>query len=147
MVLHKMEGLKDYLRFLQSSPAEVEALYQGLLISVTNFFRNPETFAVLKTKVFPKLTQDRSRHEPVRIWVLGCSTGEEAYSIAIAFAEFAEASGRLIPVQVFASDLNGVAIEKARAGLYSKNILHDVSPERLRRFFVERRVPDRCMGN
>src|SRR6516164_2411715 len=137
MVLHKMEGLKDYLRFLQSSPAEVEALYQGLLISVTNFFRNPETFAVLKTKVFPKLTQDRSRHEPVRIWVLGCSTGEEAYSIAIAFAEFAEASGRQIPVQVFATDLNGAAIEKARAGLYSKNILHDVSPERLRRFFVE----------
>ena len=78
MVLHKMEGLKDYLRFLQSSPAEVEALYQGLLISVTNFFRNPETFAVLKTKVFPKLTEDRSRHEPVRIWVLGCSTGQEA---------------------------------------------------------------------
>src|SRR6516164_1542591 len=137
MVLHKMEGLKDYLRFLQSSPAEVEALYQGLLISVTNFFRNPETFAVLKTKVFPKLTQDRSRHEPVRIWVLGCSTGEEAYSIAISFAEFVEASGRLIPVQVFATVFNGAAIEKARAGLYSKNILHDVSPERLHRFFVE----------
>src|SRR6516164_3685613 len=137
MVLHKMEGLKDYLRLLQSNPAEVEALYQGLLISVTNFFRNPETFAVLKTKVFPKLTQDRSRHEPVRIWVLGCSTGEEAYSIAISFAEFVKASGRLIPVQVFATDLNGAAIEKARAGLYSKNILHDVSPERLRRFFVE----------
>lgn len=137
MVLHKMERLKDYRRFLQSSPAEVEALYQDLLISVTSFFRNPETFAVLKSKVFPRLTQDRSRHEPVRIWVLGCSTGEEAYSIAITFAEVAEASGRPIPIQVFASDLNGAAIEKARAGIYSKNIMQDVSLERLRRFFVE----------
>jgi two-component system CheB/CheR fusion protein len=137
MVLHKIDGLKEYGRFLQGSPAEVQALYQDLLISVTNFFRNPETFAVLKTKVFPRLTQDRSRHEPVRIWVLGCSTGEEAYSIAIAFAEFAEASGRPIPVQVFATDLNGTAIDKARTGIYSKNITHDVSAERLRRFFVE----------
>src|SRR5712692_5816735 len=137
MVLHKIEGVKDYLRFLQSSPAEVEALYQDILISVTSFFRDPEMFEVLKTKVFPKLTQDRSRHEPVRIWVLGCSTGEEAYSIAIAFAEVVEASGRAIAGQVFATDLNGAAIEKARRGVYSKNIVHDVSPERLRRFFVE----------
>jgi two-component system CheB/CheR fusion protein len=137
-VLHKMEGLGDYVRFLQSNPTEVEALYQDILISVTSFFRNPEAFEVLKSKVFPRLTQERSRHEPVRIWVLGCSTGEEAYSTAIALAEFAEASGRQIPLQVFATDLNGAAIEKARAGIYSKTVTQDVTPERLRRFFVER---------
>src|SRR6266849_5363874 len=137
VVLYKMEDLGAYVRFLQSNPAEVEALYQDVLISVTSFFRNPEAFEALKGNVFPRLTQGRSRHEPVRIWVLGCSTGEEAYSIAIAFAEFAEASGRQIPLQLFATDLNGAGIEKARAGIYSKTITQDVSPERLRRFFVE----------
>src|SRR6266545_3261647 len=137
VVLHKMEGLGDYVRFLQSNPAEVEALYQDVLISVTSFFRNPEAFEMLKGKVFPRLTQERSRHEAMRIWVLGCSTGEEAYSIAIAFAEFGEASGRQIPLQLFATDLNGVGIEKARAGIYSKTVTQEVSPERLRRFFVE----------
>src|SRR5712691_2687787 len=137
VVLHKMEGLGDYVRFLQSNPAEVEALYQDVLISVTSFFRNPEAFEMLKGMVFPRLAQERSLHEPMRIWALGCSTGEEAYSIAIAFAEFAEVSGRQIPLQLFATDLNGAGIEKARAGIYSKTVTQDVSPERLRRFFVE----------
>ena len=128
VVLHKMEDLGAYVHFLQSNPAEVEALYQDVLISVTSFFRNPEAFEALKGNVFPRLTQGRSRHEPVRIWVLGCSTGEEAYSIAIAFAEFAEASGRQIPLQLFATDLNGAGIEKARAGIYSKTITRTSRP-------------------
>src|SRR5262249_54048520 len=104
---------------------------------VTSFFRNPDAFETLKTRVFPKLTQDRTRNEPVRIWVQGCSTGEEAYSLAIAFTEHCEATGRTVPLQVFATDLNGAGIEQGRAGLYNKSIAHDVSPERLRRFFVE----------
>src|SRR5262249_54586601 len=137
MVLHKMEGLKDYARYLQSNPAEVEALYQDILISVTSFFRDPEGFDMLRLKVFPRLAQERSRHDPVRIWVLGCSTGEEAYSHAINLVEFAERLGRPVPAQIFATDLNGAGIEKARAGSYSKNIVQDVSPERLRRFFVD----------
>ena len=91
-VLHKMEGLKEYARFLQSNPAEAGALYQDVLISVTSFFRNPEAFEVLKSKVFPRLVKDRLRHDPVRVWSIGCSTGEEAYSIAMAFAEFVELS-------------------------------------------------------
>src|SRR5262249_38181198 len=136
-VLHKMEGLKEYARLLESNPAEVDALYQDVLISVTSFFRNPEAFEVLKSKIFPKLTKDRSRHDPVRIWVLGCSTGEEAYSVAMAFSEFAADAGREIPFQVFATDLTGVSIEKARAGIYSKSIAEDVSPERWRLFFSE----------
>ena len=135
-VLHKMD-LRDYARLLQSSPAEIEALYQDVLINVTTFFRNPEAFEVLKTKVFPRLVRDRSRHDPVRIWSIGCSTGEEAYSLAMAYVEFAEAAQVQVPLQVFATDLNGAGIEKARAGVYSRSIVHEVSPERLRRFFFE----------
>ncbi len=137
VVLHKLEGLQDYGQFLQRNPAEVEALYRDLLISVTSFFRDPTAFQVLKSTVFPMVTRDRSRHDPVRIWVLGCSTGEEAYSLAILFAEFAETLRSQMPLQIFATDLNGAGIEKARAGLYLKTIAQDVSLERLRRFFVE----------
>jgi two-component system CheB/CheR fusion protein len=136
-VLHKMDGLRDYARFLQGDPAETEALYQDVLISVTSFFRNSDAFEILKSKVFPRLVKDRSRHDPVRVWSIGCSTGEEAYSIAIAWAEFSEAARLQIPLQVFATDLNGASIEKARAGIYRRSIVQDVSPERLRRFFFE----------
>ncbi len=135
MILHKVEGLQDYARFLRKNPGEVEALYQDTLIRVTRFFRNPETFEALKAKVLPKLLKNRSGQEPLRVWVPGCSTGEEAYSIAI--AELAAARGSQLPVQVFATDLNVECIDKARAGVYSQNITHDVSPERLRRFFAE----------
>ena len=137
MVLHKTDRLQDYLGLLEDLPGEAEALYHDVLINVTSFFRNPEAFEVLKTKVLPKLIDERSRHEPVRIWVLGCSTGEEAYSIAIAFSELCADVGREVALQIFATDLNAASIEKARAGIYSKNIAQDVSPERLRRFFTE----------
>jgi two-component system CheB/CheR fusion protein len=137
MVLHKLEGLEDYARLLQKENAEAEALYQDILINVTCFFRNPETFEALKEKALTTLFKDRSRQEPLRVWVLGCSTGEEAYSTAIACTEYAEASDSQLRIQVFASDLNAVGIEKARAGAYSKDIVQDVSPERLRRYFVE----------
>jgi two-component system CheB/CheR fusion protein len=137
MVLHKLDGLTDYVRFLQANPAEVEALFQDLLITVTSFFRNPEAYEALKAHVFPKLTEERSRHDPVRVWALGCSTGEEAYSIAMAFTEYVESTGRHVNAQIFATDLNGAGVEKARAGIYGKGIAQDVSAERLRRFFVE----------
>jgi two-component system CheB/CheR fusion protein len=137
MVLHKVERLQDYVRVLNEVPGELEALYQDVLINVTSFFRNPEAFEALKGTIFPKLVENRSRHDPVRIWVLGCSTGEEAYSIAMAFSEFATNVGRDIPVQIFATDVNGVSVEKARAGVYSKHLVQDISSERLRRFFAE----------
>jgi two-component system CheB/CheR fusion protein len=137
MVLNKTETLRDYARLLRKNPGEVEALYQDILINVTRFFRDPETFEALKSAILPGLFANRSRPEPLRVWVLGCSTGEEAYSIAILFAELAHAKGAQIPVQVFATDLNGAVIEKARAGVYPMSIAQDVSPERLRRFFVE----------
>ena len=137
MLLHKFEGLQDYVRYLQATPPEAEALYQDILINVTSFFRDPEVYEVIKTTVFPRLTEEKSRHEQVRVWALGCSTGEEAYSLAMAYTEYAEASGRRMPMQIFATDLNGAGIEKARTGIYPKGIAQDLSPERLRRFFVE----------
>jgi two-component system CheB/CheR fusion protein len=137
MVLNKLESMDDYVRFLQENAAEVEALYQDILINVTSFFRNPETFVVLQERIFPHIVRHRAPDEPIRIWTLGCSTGEEAYSIAIAFAEFAGEQSENIPVQIFATDLNERGIEKARAGLYSKDIAEDVAPERIRRFFTE----------
>jgi len=137
MLLQKSEGLPQYLAFLHENPAELEALYQDVLISVTRFFRDPECFDALKSTVFPKLLEGRSRHEPLRVWTLGCSTGEEAYSVAMAFAELSDVSGGLTPLQLFATDLNGLAIDRARAGVYPKDIALDVSPDRLRQFFLE----------
>ncbi|HXO20029.1 MAG TPA: chemotaxis protein CheB [Thermoanaerobaculia bacterium] len=137
MMLLKVEGLRDYARLVAGSAGEAQALFSEILVNVTSFFRNPETFERLKEKVFPKLCQERAKQEALRIWTVGCSSGEEAYSIGIAFAEFTAASGHHVPAQIFATDLNGVAIAKARAGVYPKSIAQNVSPERLRRFFAE----------
>ncbi len=137
MILNKLDGLMEYAEYLRNNPAEVENLYQDILINVTSFFRDPDTFEALKEKIFPRIVEHRAPDEPVRIWVVGSSTGEEAYSIAMAFSEFAGEHAKHILVQIFATDLNERSIERARAGLYSKNIAEDVSPERLRRFFTE----------
>jgi two-component system CheB/CheR fusion protein len=137
IVFHKLESITDYLTLLKSDAAEAHALYQDILISVTSFFRNPQAFEALKTEVFPKITQSRSRHDPVRVWTLACSTGEEAYSIAMAYAEFLEDTGLSVPIQVFATDLNEASVERARLGVYPKSAVEHVSPERLRRFFVQ----------
>jgi two-component system, chemotaxis family, CheB/CheR fusion protein len=137
MALLRLAGAAEYARFLKGNPGEVEALYQDILISVTTFFRNPEAFETLKTKIFPRLLKDRSRQDPLRVWVLGCATGEEAYSLAIALTEYVSESGSVVPLMVYATDLNNVGIEKARSGLYPKSIANDISPERLRRFFVD----------
>jgi len=137
MVFCKASSLSEYVKFLEQSPEEAEALYQDILINVTSFFRDPAAFESLQRKVFPRLLVDRSRADPVRLWTLGCSTGQEAYSLAIAFTEAAEAAGSSAYLQLFATDLNATAIEKARAGVYGKEIAEVVSAERLQRFFVE----------
>jgi two-component system, chemotaxis family, CheB/CheR fusion protein len=137
MLLNKVEGYDEYARYLNAHPEEVENLYQDILINVTSFFRQPETFELLKKRIFPQIIDSRPNDEPVRVWVLGCSTGEEAYSIAMAFAELTSDRSDHIPVQIFATDVNDRGIEKARAGLYSKNITEDISADRLRRFFIE----------
>src|SRR5438105_2629054 len=137
MVLNKIPKLPAYLTFLRSHPSELEALYQDVLIHVTSFFRDPETFEVLKQKVFPRMIKSRTPDDPVRAWVLGCSTGQEAYSIAMAYLEFASKASSQVPLQIFATDLNETLLEKSRAGLYSKAQVQDLSPERLRRFFLQ----------
>jgi two-component system, chemotaxis family, CheB/CheR fusion protein len=137
MALLKMEAFADYTRLLEESASESQTLYQDILINVTSFFRDPEAFEALKTKVFPRLAETLGKDESLRVWTLGCSTGQEAYSVAMACAEFAEATGRRNPLQLFATDVNATGIDKARAGVYSKEHTAELSPERLRRFFVE----------
>lgn len=136
MALHKIEALPDYVALLQRNRGEVDALYQDLLINVTNFFRNTDVFEALRTVVYPELLKRREHNPaPIRIWVPGCSTGEETYSHAIALLEYLAEVRAEIPVQIFGTDLSEPAIQRARAGVYRENIQTDVTPLRLRRFF------------
>lgn len=136
MVLTKQDRVEDYTRFLRGNAEELDALFSDVLISVTSFFRNPEVFEALKNDVLPKLLAQRG-DDPVRCWVLGCSTGQEAYSLAMVFLEAARKVTRARTLQVFATDLNEKLLEKARHGLYAKTLAQDISPERLREFFIE----------
>ncbi|MBD2452417.1 PAS domain-containing protein [Nostoc sp. FACHB-152] len=135
MVLYNLESLEDYVQYLQNHPDEVQALYYEILISVTSFFRDLDAYQALKQRVFPVITQGKSVDEPIRIWVPGCATGEEVYSIAISLMEFLENVLPKPTIQIFATDINETAIEKARLGIYKPSQIIDVSPERLRRFF------------
>lgn len=136
MLLLKMTVLPEYIEYLRGHPAEVNALYQDILINVTGFFRDPEAFETLKREIAPKILRERGNDAAVRIWVPGCSTGEEAYSLAIILLESLGDMATNVPVQIFATDLSEAALAKARTGIYMENISLDVSPERLRRFFV-----------
>jgi len=135
MALHQIASIRDYVTYAQSTPIEVEALFRDLLIGVTSFFRDPEVFKAIEVAVIPKLFADKHGGSPVRVWSLGCSTGEEAYSVAILLAEYQAAATQNVPVQIFATDIDSQAIATARAGLYPPSIAADVSPERLARFF------------
>jgi two-component system CheB/CheR fusion protein len=137
MVLNKFAKLKDYCSMLKSNPNEVDALYDDFLINVTSFFRDPEFYKILGKEVFPALVKQRQSDDPLRIWVAGCATGEEAYSVAICLIEFLEKSKSTIPVQIFASDLDASAIEHARLGVYSLSTLQGVTPLHLKRYFVK----------
>ncbi|MGH8059818.1 MAG: CheR family methyltransferase, partial [Candidatus Entotheonellia bacterium] len=123
--------------YLQQHRDELDALYHDLLIKVTGFFRDPDTFEALKREVFPSLMHERPSNKPIRIWVPGCASGEEVYSIAICLLEFLGERTFNPAIQVFATDVDEVTLTKARAGRYIENIALDVSPERLRRFFVK----------
>ncbi len=137
MMLLKIETLKRYSQFLIENRSEVEALFRDVLIHVTSFFRDPEIFEALKTEVFPALLKERSPEAPIRMWVAGCSTGEEVYSLAIALLEFLSDASSTQDVQIFATDVDTGALERARQGEYPESIAAEVSSERLRRFFVK----------
>ncbi len=136
LAVHQIDRLDDYVHHLQQTPAEVEALFRDLLIGVTNFFRDPEAFAALKEQVLPRLFAGKDAGAAIRVWVPGCSSGEEAYSIAILLQEQMELLKRSFRVQVFATDIDGGAIGQARSGLYPASVAPDISPERLSRFFA-----------
>src|SRR5262245_714903 len=137
MVLHRQERLEDYLSLVEKTPEEVQALYEDLLIDVTGFFRDPESFEALKAIVFPSILKAMTTEGTIRAWVPGCSTGEEAYSIAMVLMEVLGERAPGVAVQIFATDVSESAIEEARAGIYRESIVADVTPERLRRFFVK----------
>ena len=136
MAIHQIDTMDGYLRYSQQTPAEVETLFRDMLIGVTNFFRDPEAFKMIEEQIIPKLFACKRREMVIRIWVPGCSTGEEAYSLAILLAEYQEAMKQSFNVQVFATDIDNNAIATARLGLYPASIAADVSPERLARFFT-----------
>ena len=136
MAVHQIETLEAYTRFLHETPAEVELLFRDLLIGVTSFFRDPEAFGALEQEVLPKLFVDRPAGSVLRAWSVGCSTGEEAYSLAMLLQERVDALKQGFQVQVFATDIDSQAIATARAGIYPASIAADISPERLARFFV-----------
>ena len=156
MVLNKFEQLEDYLKFAQQNKQEIDVLYQDLLIPVTSFFRDADVFNTLCETVFPYALKEKNANEPIRIWIAGCSTGEEVYSIAICFIEFIKEA---LPenaekkIQLFATDLSEPAIEKARNGVYSLNELNAVSANRLNDFFtrtsagyrVNKQIRDMCV--
>ena len=153
MALRRMENLGDYIKILQEDRTEVEALYQDILINVTSFFRDAEAFYSLREKIYPAILKGRTPAETIRIWVPGCSTGEEAYSHAISFLEYITENRADVSVQIFATDLSASAMRKARAGLYKEDIRADVSQERLKRFFnkveggyqISKAVRDMCV--
>ena len=135
MLLYKLEQQADYLRYLQDHPDEVQALYRELLIVVTQFFRDESAFDALKELVFPRIVSGSDL--PIRIWIPGCATGEEVYSIAICLLEFLAEQMLKPAIQIFGTDLSETAIDKARTGIYPPNRLTGLSSQRLRRFFVQ----------
>ncbi len=136
MLIHKTQSIAAYLRILRADPREVDHLYGELLIHVTGFFRDPEVFEALKLQFAPEMVRHRDVTSPLRVWVPGCATGEEVYSVAITVLETAAEAGINCPMQVFGTDISESAIERARAGIYPAEIEANVSPERLERFFA-----------
>ena len=146
MVQHAIDDLAVYARFLKENPGEIQVLFKELLINVTSFFRDPEAFTALKASILPPLLAARPTGSVIRVWVAGCASGEEAYSIAMVLQELLD-EDRLTKdtldcaptwdYQIFATDLDDDAIATARAGRYPPNIAQDVTPERLRNFFIK----------
>lgn len=150
--LNKCRSLEDYYAVLEANEKEVHELYNDFLINVTNFFRDPDFFATLDNEVFPSIVK-RKTADPIRIWVAGCATGEEAYSIAISLTEYLEKTKLNVTFQIFGSDLDARAIEKARIGIYPISTLQNVSQHRFKRFFkkldghyqIEKNIREACV--
>jgi len=153
MNINQINDLGDYVKLLHRKSEEVEALYRDVLINVTSFFRNPDVFESLRQFVYPKILVERTTSEPIRVWVPGCSTGEETYSHAISLVEMLAEQRLEVPIQIFGTDLSEGAIQRARSGFYKENITNEVSEVRLRRFFrkapggyqISKSIRDMCV--
>ncbi|MGA7143786.1 MAG: chemotaxis protein CheB [Desulfobacterales bacterium] len=137
MAIHQVNKIADYVKYLQQTRPEVEILFKDMLIGVTNFFRDPEAFKILKEQVLPGLLKNKDPDALIRIWIVGCSTGEEAYSMAILFSEVMSIVKQHFNIQIFASDIDVQAIDYARLGIYPDSISADVSQERLKKYFIK----------
>ena len=137
LAVHEIEDIDNYFRYLQQNPGEIQALFKDLVICVTSFFRDTEAFKVLETKVIPDILGHKPDDQPIRVWVPGCGSGEEALSLAILFNEGMEQIGKRHVMQIFATDIDPDAIGKARQGEYPESIVADITPERQKRFFVK----------
>ncbi len=152
MALRRALTLADYVEVLQQDAVEVQHLQEDVLIHVTSFFREPESFESLRHSVFPALIRGRE-DAPIRIWVPGCSSGEEVYSLAITLFEALEEEAELVPIQFFGTDVSKASVERARAGFYSDAAVADIAPERVRRFFskveggyqIGKAIRERCV--
>lgn len=153
MTAQKAKSLHDYALFLAAHDEEVMTLYNDILINVTDFFRDPESFAALSKTAFPSLIKDRPAGLSIRLWIAGCSSGEEVYSIAILLLEFLAESKKQYPIQIFATDISDKVIQKARLGIYPNTIAQSVSKKRLDRFFdkvaggykIQKMIRDLCL--
>jgi two-component system CheB/CheR fusion protein len=153
MVLHKISSLRQYLKYLHENRTEITALCEDLLIHVTSFFREPDAFRALKETVLPRIFRSKTRGEPLRVWVAGCSTGEEVYSIAITVLEYLQQHKSSVPIQIFGTDVSEAVIEQARAGIYSESAVSAISRARIRQFFrradggyqIIKRVREMCI--
>ncbi len=146
MLVNNCSSLSEYSGYLDGHSAEINDLYRDILISVTQFFREPDAFASL-ARIEAQSLQNRNRNSPFRIWAAGCATGEEAYSLAIVITEIMEAAGFSIPIQLFGTDVSEIAIDRARAGDYPDSIQSDVSLERLSKFFTKTETGYRISKN
>ncbi len=135
LAVRKIEVLDEYVRVLQQDPMEVEKLYRDLLIGVTGFFRDTQAFQYLELQIIPKLFEGKLEDSSIRVWSVGCSTGEEVYSLAILLTEYQQAHEQSFRVQIFATDIDNQAIATARSGIYPINIATELSSDRLHRFF------------
>jgi len=135
MSLQQISEIEKYLRYVRANAGELDALFKDLLIGVTGFFRDPQAFEAVKEKVLPRLLKQLKPKQALRVWVPGCSTGEEVYSLLIIIKECLAKAGKDVPLQVFGTDIDKTALDKARAGLYPASIAPDLGPERLARYF------------
>jgi two-component system CheB/CheR fusion protein len=136
MAVHRIDNISEYYRYMKENPTEVQTLFKDMLITVTAFFRDPAAFAVLEDLVLPRILENRGEGGIVRVWAPGCATGEEALSMAMLFVEAQEKLGKFVNLQIFATDIDTAAIERARLAEYPESIAADLTPERLARFFL-----------